>query len=77
MINLYYWLTPNGHKIPMFLQEAGVPCVLHGINIGKGDQFAGVEASSFRGAVGEPGTAALQCQLEAHRFRIFASLRPE
>ncbi len=40
MIDLYYWTTPNGHKIPMFLEEAGVPYVIHGINIGKGDQFA-------------------------------------
>ena len=27
MIDLYYWPTPNGHKITMFLQEAGVDCV--------------------------------------------------
>ena len=40
MIDLYYWTTPNGHKITMFLEEAGVPYVLHGINIGKGEQFA-------------------------------------
>lgn len=39
MIDLYYWTTPNGHKITMFLEEAGVPYNLHGINIGKGDQF--------------------------------------
>lgn len=23
MIDLYYWPTPNGHKITMFLEEAG------------------------------------------------------
>ena len=39
MIDLYYWTTPNGHKITMFLEEAGIPYTLHGINIGKGDQF--------------------------------------
>ena len=39
MIDLYYWTTPNGHKITMFLEEAEVPYVLHGVNIGKGDQF--------------------------------------
>jgi hypothetical protein len=29
MIDLYYWPTPNGHKITMFLEEAGVdyPCL--------------------------------------------------
>ena len=40
MIDLYYWTTPNGHKITMFLEEAGIPYVLHGVNIGKGEQFA-------------------------------------
>ena len=25
MIQLYYWPTPNGHKITMFLEEAGLP----------------------------------------------------
>ena len=25
MIDLYYWPTPNGHKITMFLEEAGLP----------------------------------------------------
>ena len=39
MIDLYYWPTPNGHKITMFLEEAKMPYQLHGINIGKGDQF--------------------------------------
>ena len=40
MIDLYYWTTPNGHKITMALEEASLPYVLHGINIGKGEQFA-------------------------------------
>ena len=25
MIDLYYWKTPNGHKITLFLEEAGLP----------------------------------------------------
>ncbi|RZM13621.1 MAG: thiol:disulfide oxidoreductase, partial [Sphingomonas sp.] len=25
MIDLYYWPTPNGHKVTMFLEEAGLP----------------------------------------------------
>jgi GSH-dependent disulfide-bond oxidoreductase len=25
MIGLYYWTTPNGHKVTIFLEEAGVP----------------------------------------------------
>ncbi len=39
MIDLYYWPTPNGHKITMFLEEAGLDYRIHPINIGKGDQF--------------------------------------
>jgi GST-like protein len=40
MIELYYWTTPNGHKITIFLEEAGLPYVLKPIDIGKGEQFA-------------------------------------
>ncbi|HEY0197826.1 MAG TPA: glutathione S-transferase N-terminal domain-containing protein [Rhodanobacter sp.] len=39
MIQLHYWPTPNGHKISMFLEEAGVPYQIIPVNIGKGDQF--------------------------------------
>ncbi|MGB8312859.1 MAG: glutathione S-transferase N-terminal domain-containing protein [Aestuariivirga sp.] len=39
MLDLYYWGTPNGHKITIFLEEAGVPYKLHRVDIGKGDQF--------------------------------------
>ncbi len=40
MIDLYYWTTPNGHKITIFLEEAGLPYTIHPVNIGKGEQFA-------------------------------------
>jgi GST-like protein len=40
MIDLYYWTTPNGHKITIFLEESGLEYRIHPINIGKGDQFA-------------------------------------
>ncbi|MDP2832074.1 MAG: glutathione binding-like protein [Pseudomonadota bacterium] len=40
MIDLYYWTTPNGHKLTMFLEEAGMPYRIVPINIGKGEQFA-------------------------------------
>jgi GST-like protein len=39
MIDLYYWPTPNGHKITMFLEEAGMPYSIVPVNIGKGEQF--------------------------------------
>jgi GST-like protein len=39
MIELHYWTTPNGHKITMFLEEAGLPYKIVPVNIGKGEQF--------------------------------------
>jgi Glutathione S-transferase, N-terminal domain len=39
MIELYYWTTPNGHKITLFLEEAGLPYTIHPVNLGRGDQF--------------------------------------
>ncbi len=39
MIDVYYWPTPNGHKITMFLEETGEPYKIVPINIGKGEQF--------------------------------------
>ncbi len=39
MIDLYFWGTPNGYKITLFLEEAGLPYKIHPINIGKGEQF--------------------------------------
>ena len=40
MIDLYYWTTPNGHKITIFLEEAELPYNIIPINIGKGEQFS-------------------------------------
>ena len=39
MIDLYYWTTPNGHKVTIFLEETGLPYTLRPVNIGKGEQF--------------------------------------
>ena len=39
MIDLYYWTTPNGHKITIFLEEAALPYRIVPINISAGDQF--------------------------------------
>jgi len=39
MIDLHYWTTPNGHKITLFLEEAGLEYRVHPVNIGRGDQF--------------------------------------
>jgi GSH-dependent disulfide-bond oxidoreductase len=40
MIDLYYWTTPNGHKITLFLEEANVPYTIFPVNIGRGEQFS-------------------------------------
>ncbi|MCW2282834.1 GST-like protein [Rhodoblastus acidophilus] len=39
MIELFYWPTPNGHKITIFLEEAGLDYEIRPVNIGAGDQF--------------------------------------
>src|ERR1700683_2953615 len=39
MIDLYYWPTPNGHKITMFLEETGLAYRIVPVNIGTGAQF--------------------------------------
>ncbi|MFB1114979.1 GSH-dependent disulfide bond oxidoreductase [Dickeya dadantii] len=39
MIDVYYAPTPNGHKIPLFLEEAQLPYQLHRVDIGAGEQF--------------------------------------
>jgi GST-like protein len=39
MIDLHYWTTPNGHKVTMFLEEAGLPYRIIPVNISGGDQF--------------------------------------
>jgi GST-like protein len=39
MIELHYWTTPNGHKVTMFLEEAGLAYSIVPVNIGKGEQF--------------------------------------
>lgn len=39
MLDLYYWTTPNGHKITIFVEEAGLDYRIIPVNIGQGDQF--------------------------------------
>lgn len=38
-IDLYFWPTPNGHKISIMLEECELPYAVHLVDIGKGDQF--------------------------------------
>jgi GST-like protein len=40
MIDLYFWPTPNGHKISIALEELGLPYNVQMININENEQFA-------------------------------------
>jgi GST-like protein len=39
MIDVYYWPTPNGKKVTILLEEAGLEYKIIPVNIQKGDQF--------------------------------------
>ena len=39
MYDLYYWTTPNGHKVTMFLEEIQADYNIKPVNIGKAEQF--------------------------------------
>ena len=38
-IEVYYWPTPNGHKVTIACEEMGLPYVIKPVNIGRGEQF--------------------------------------
>jgi GST-like protein len=40
MIDLYFWMTPNGYKVSILLEELALPYRVIPIHIGKGEQFA-------------------------------------
>ena len=39
MIDIYYWPTPNGHKITIFCEETGLPYRIVPVDIRSGEQF--------------------------------------
>jgi len=39
VLDIYFWTTPNGYKILLFTEEAGVPYTIKPVNIGRGEQF--------------------------------------
>lgn len=39
VIDLYYWPTPNGHKIPIMLEECGLAYRVKPVNMLRGEQF--------------------------------------
>ena len=39
MIDLYFWPTPNGYKIALFMEESGLDYEVVPVDIGAGDQF--------------------------------------
>jgi glutathione S-transferase/GST-like protein len=38
-IEIWYWPTPNGHKVTIACEEMELPYVIRPVNIGRGDQF--------------------------------------
>ena len=38
-IQIYYWPTPNGHKVTIACEEMGLPYEIIAVNIGRGEQF--------------------------------------
>lgn len=39
MYDVYFWTTPNGYKVLMFAEEAGLDYTIKPVNIGRGEQF--------------------------------------
>ena len=39
MIDLYTWITPNGRKVSIALEELGLPYTAHAVDITKDEQF--------------------------------------
>jgi len=39
MLDFYYWSTPNGQKVKLYLEETGLEHRIHKVDIGKGQQF--------------------------------------
>jgi GST-like protein len=40
MVELFFWPTPNGMKVLMFLEEAGMDYRITSVNINEGEQFS-------------------------------------
>ncbi|MGB5082281.1 MAG: glutathione binding-like protein [Burkholderiales bacterium] len=39
MFDIYFWTTPNGYKVLLFAEEAGISYTIKPVNIGRGEQF--------------------------------------
>jgi GST-like protein len=76
-IDLYYWTTPNGHKITIFLEEAGLPYHLHPIDINKGDQFTpeflALSPNNRIPAIVDPQPVGAASPLDAKPLALFES----
>ena len=61
MIDLYYWPTPNGHKITLMLEETGLDYRIHPVNITAGDQmkpdFLAISPNNKMPAIVDPAPA--------------------
>ncbi len=78
MIDVYYWPTPNGHKIRMFVEETGIAHRIIPVNIGK-EISSSRNISRFRPTtvcprswITSPGVAAGQCRC-SNRAQFFST----
>ncbi|HSH41071.1 MAG TPA: glutathione binding-like protein [Arenicellales bacterium] len=39
MYDIYFWTTPNGYKLLLYAEEAGLDYTIKPVNIGRGEQF--------------------------------------
>ena len=87
MIDLYTWITPNGLKISILLEELGLPYRAHAVDITRGDQdtpsFRAVSPSGKIPAIVVDGgstlmeSGAIMIHLaEGYRDRLLERLRP-
>ncbi len=56
MIDFYTWITPNGLKISIALEEFGLPYKAHTIDITKGDQFSADYVAINPGSKSQPSS---------------------
>jgi hypothetical protein len=70
MIDLYYWPTPNGHKITMFLEEAGLD---YRICPGRHQCGGSIQAGVFGVFAQQPHAD----RLSRNKARVLKGARPE
>jgi GST-like protein len=65
VIDLYYWPTPNGQKVLIYLEEAGLPYRLLPLDIDSGEQlfssYDAIAPTHKMPAIVDRASAELEC----------------